>query len=81
MENCVQSNMMERITKTELVTRLEKALQHPVGMTGLNILLFGWKKFRRYGLKYCNALKHRDWLYIVEVQDFSTYVGYDLTQK
>jgi hypothetical protein len=81
MENCVQSDMMERITKTELVARLEKALQHPVGMTGLNILLFGWKKFRRYGLKYCNALKHRDWLYIVEVQDFSAYVGYDLTQK
>ena len=65
MENCVQSDMMERVTKTELVARLEKALQHPVGITGLNILLFGWKKFRRYGLKYCNALKHRDWLYIV----------------
>ena len=71
--------MMRRITKAELVQRLETAIGRSVGIEGLNILLFGWKKFRHYGPKYCDALKHRDWLYIVEVQDFSMYAGYDLT--
>ena len=36
---------------------------------------------RKYGVKYLNALKHREWLYIVEVMDFSQYVGYDLTKS
>ena len=73
--------MMQRISNDELVKRLEAAIGKPVGIEGLNILIYGWKKFRHYGAKYCDALKHRDWLYIVEVQDFSTYAGYDLARK
>ena len=53
--------------------------QTAVGMEGLNTLLYGWKKFRKYGAKYLDALKHRDWMYSVEVADFSEYAGYDLT--
>jgi hypothetical protein len=71
--------MMQRVSKEELVERLEAALGEKVGMKGLNTLLYGWKKKRRYGLQYLNALKHRDWLYITEVMDFSEYAGYDLT--
>ena len=73
--------MMQRVNKEELVQRLETILGEKVGMKGLNILLYGWKKARKYGDKYCDALKHRNWMYIVEVQDFSDYAGYDLTQK
>ncbi len=71
--------MMQRISKEELVRRLEKAIGQSVGIEGLNILLYGWKKYRRYGAKYCDALKHRDWLYIVEVIDLSEYAGYCLS--
>ena len=71
--------MMQRITKDELVSRLEFVLDAPVGMKGLNILLYGWKKFRKYGKQYCNALKRRDWLYYAEVVDLSDYAQYNLT--
>lgn len=72
--------MMQQITKAELARRLDAALGEPVGMTGLNILLYGWKKKRKYGTRYLDALKHRDWLYIVEVMDLSEYAQYDLTK-
>jgi len=71
--------MMQRVSKEELVKRLDAALGQAVGMEGLNILLYGWKKFRKYGAQYCDALKHRDWLYIVEVIDLSEYAGYCLS--
>ena len=70
--------MMQRIEKTELASRLDAVLGQPVGMEGLNILLYGWKKFRKYGKLYLDALKHRDWFYICEVYDISAYAGYDL---
>lgn len=73
--------MMLHISKVELVQRLDAALGQPVGMAGLNILLYGWKKKRRYGAKYLDALKHREWLYIVEVADFSEYIGYNLAKS
>jgi len=73
--------MMPRITKAELAGRLDAAIGMEVGMDGLDILLYGWKKFRKYGRRYLNALKHRNWLYIVEVQDLSEYAGYDLTKS
>ena len=71
--------MMQRVSKTELAQRLDAVLGEPVGLKGLNILLYGWKKFRHYGAKYCEALKHRDWLYSVEVTDLSEYAQYNLT--
>jgi hypothetical protein len=73
--------MMQRISKEQLVQRLDAAVGQPVGTKGLDILLYGWKKFRKYGAKYLDALKHRDWLYIVEVMDFSQYAGYDLSKS
>ena len=72
--------MMKRISKEELAVRLERAIGAKVGMTGLNTLLYGWKKFRKYGARYLDALKHREWLYITEVMDLSEYAGYDLTR-
>ena len=73
--------MMQRISKAELAQRLYAAIGYPAGMEGLNTMLYGWKVMRKYGVKYLNALKHREWLYIVEVMDFSQYVGYDLTKS
>ena len=72
--------MMKRISKEELAVRLERAIGAKVGMAGLNTRLYGWKKFRKYGARYLDALKHREWLYITEVMDLSEYAGYDLTQ-
>ena len=73
--------MMQRIEKTELAQRLDAVLGEPVGMAGLNILLYGWRKFRHWGALYCDAIKHRTWLYITEVHDFSEYIGYDLSKR
>ena len=70
--------MMQRYSKEELVARLDAALGEPVGIEGLNTLLYGWKKFRKFGKKYLDALKHRDWLYYAEVVDLSEYAQYDL---
>ena len=73
--------MMQRISKAELVQRLEAILGAPVGMKGLNILLYGWKKARKYGATYCQVLTNRDWMYITEVLDFSEYAGDDLSKN
>ena len=70
---------MERITKQQLAANLQQHLQAPVGIQGLNTLIHGWLKHRRYGQSYYEAVRHRDWLYITEVQDLSRYAGYDLT--
>ena len=73
--------MMKRISKAELAERLEARVACAAGaMKGLNTLLYGWKKFRKYGAKYRHALEARDWLYITEVMDLSEYAGYDLTR-
>ena len=71
--------MMQRISYETLAQRLNAAVGANVGIEGLNTLLYGWKRKRRYGLQYLNALKHRNWLYITEVMDFSEYAGCDLT--
>ena len=72
--------MMQKISKAELAARLERAIGAKVGITGLNTRLYGWKKFRKYGARYLDALKHREWQYITEVIDLSESAGYDLTQ-
>lgn len=69
---------MERITKSRLALSLDNAILSAVGIRGLNALIYGWLNFRRYGLKYRNAIYNRDWLYVSEVQDLSDYAGYDL---
>ncbi len=72
---------MEKISKKELARRLDRGIGAPVGMKGLNILLYGWKNFRRFGARYCHALNARDYLYITEVMELSAYGGVDLTKK
>ena len=72
---------MQRVTKEELVKRLEAILGVEVGLKGLNILLYGWKKARRYGAVYCQVLTNRNWMYITEVLDFSEYAQYDLSKN
>ena len=73
--------MMPRISKEDLVRRLEAILGETVGLKGLNILLYGWKNARRYGAVYCQVLTNRNWMYIIEVMDFSEYAGYDLSKN
>ena len=74
--------MMQRISKAVLAARLEALVECAEGgVEGLNILLYGWKKFRKYGAKYLHALEARDWMYSVEVMDLSEYAGYDLMQN
>ena len=71
--------MMQKISKAELAARLEARVKCAEGgVEGLNILLYGWKKFRKYGAKYLHALEARDSMYSVEVMDLSEYAGYDL---
>ena len=73
--------MMQRVSKQEMVERLEAILGVPVGIKGLNTLLYGWKKKRHFGATYCQVLTNRDWMYITEVMDLSQYAGVDLTKK
>ena len=69
--------MMQRISKEELAARLERYVACAAGsMKGLNTLLYGWKKKRKYGKTYCQVLTNRDWMY-----NFSEYVGYDLSKN
>ena len=70
---------MQRISKQQLARNLDAAIGDEVGIEGLNILLYGWKKARHFGPTYCQVLINRDWLYLTEALDFSSYVGYDLT--
>ena len=76
--------MMQRISKSELAQRLAQQVAIADDLTpdkALEILLYGWKKYRDFGTKYLNALKHREWFYIVEVMDLSTYAQIDLTKS
>ncbi|MBR0310144.1 MAG: hypothetical protein IJQ97_04585, partial [Paludibacteraceae bacterium] len=70
----------ERISKQELSANLNRVLGADVGIKGLNTLIHGWLKHRRYGHSYYEALRHREWLYVTEVQDLSEYAGYDLAK-
>ena len=72
---------MLRIAKEELAECLERQVECAHGgMNGLQTLLYGWKKYRKYGARYCHALEVRDWMYITEVQDLSEYAQVDLTK-
>ena len=73
--------MMQKISKAELAARLEARVECAEGgMEGLNTLLYGWKRFRKYGAKYLHALEARDWLTYEETVSLSEYAGYDLTE-
>lgn len=73
--------MMPRISKQQIAANADRARGVKRGMEGLNILLFGWLNFRKYGHKYRHAIHARDFLFITEVMDLSVYAGCDLTKK
>lgn len=70
---------MTRISKEQLARNLSRAIEEEVGMAGLQTMIYGWLKYRKYGKKYRHAIHARDYLFITEVQDLSEYVGYDLS--
>ena len=72
---------MIKIQKTLLVARLENRIRCNVGWKGLQILIYGWLNFHKYGDKYRHALQARDYLFITEVQSLSDYAGYDLSKN
>lgn len=72
---------MQRIPKSQLAHNLSTLLNTDVGIQGINTLIHGWLKHRRYGRSYYEAIRHREWLYITEAQDLSLYAGYDLTDS
>jgi hypothetical protein len=71
---------MKRICKKQIARNLDRAIKHEVGEKGLQILIHGWLKYRKYGQKYYEAVRHRKWLFITEVIDLSDYAGYDLSK-
>lgn len=70
---------MEKISKKQLAQNLGKAIDEDVALKGLNTLIYGWLRWRKYGRKYRKVIGNRKWLYLVEVQDLSEYAGYDLS--
>lgn len=70
--------MKNQIHKVDLAERLDKILNAEIGMEGLNTLLYGWT---RKDLALWEAIRHRNWLYDYEVQNFSQYVGYNLLNQ
>ena len=66
------------MSKAQVARNLGRAIGADVGIAGLNTLIHGWLKWRKYGHKYRDKLYHRDWLFITEVMDLSEYAQYDL---
>ena len=70
---------MERVTKDELAQRLASSTECAEGgKEGLETLIYGWLKWRKYGKKYRHAVHARDFLYAVEIAELSNYAGCDL---
>ena len=73
------------ITFPQLAARLERAIHCDVGLHGLNILIYGWRK--KYRMVSHDTIRQRkcldgvEWLSLQEAQSFSKYAGYDLTQN
>lgn len=74
----------KKYSMAQLAASLEKAIHCEVGVYGLNILLYGWRR-KHTALTYAvladRKKKHGfQFLYEDEVKIFSKYVGYDLTK-
>ena len=73
-----------KYSMAQLAANLGKTIQCDVGVYGLNILLYGWR--RKYTALTNAALAERkkkygfQFLYEDEVKLFSKYAGYDLTK-
>ena len=71
------------ITLTTIAARLERAIHADVGMKGLNTLLYGWARKKKWNI---NALfwtrekrEGEPWLSLEETKSLSEYAGYDLS--
>ena len=69
--------MAKKFLKTDLVRSLEQHVGAPVGMEGLETLIYGWRKKLRLT---SNAIYVRNWLTYEETVSLSEYAGYDLTE-
>jgi len=67
--------MKNQIPKSLLVERLGRCIGAQIGPDELRTLLYGWAHKNK---DLWEAVRHRDWLYDYEVQDFSRYAGYNL---
>ena len=72
---------MLRISKEQLARNADKARGVARGKEGLNILIHGWLKYRKYWQKYREVIWHRKWLYITEAMDLAEYAGCDLMKN
>ena len=74
----------DAITFETICSRLERAIHADVGMTGLDILIYGWiAKHGRCSNQQLRQRKKADgvrWLSLSEARSFSRYAGYDLTK-
>ena len=72
------------VTFPQLCARLERAIHCPVGMEGLDILMFGWIAKKHIICKATLAMRRKrdgvEWLTLGEAVMFSRYAGYDLTK-
>ena len=67
-----------KIAKTDLAARADKARGVERGLEGLNILIYGWLKFRKYRQSYSHVIHNRNWLYLTEVRDLQEYAQCNL---
>ena len=71
------------ILLTTLAARLERAINADVGMKGLKILIYGWKRKYRVIDDYTFFNRSKEdgeaWLSLGETMSLSKYAGYDLT--
>ena len=68
--------MAQKFLQTDLVRSLERHIGAPVGMEGLETLIYGWRKKHRFT---DTAIYQRDYLTYPETESLSIYAGYDLT--
>ena len=69
--------MAQKFFKTDLVRSLERHVGAPVGLEGLETLLYGWRHKHRIT---SHAIYVRRLLTYEETMSLSRYAGYDLTK-
>ena len=69
--------MIKKYHFADIIRRLEKAVNSPVGKRGFRILLYGWR-IKHHLPVY--LFYGRDYLTDREMRSFSAYAGYDLMQ-
>lgn len=67
----------KRYYKRDIARALDSARGCERGLTGFEILLYGWRVKHKMTSE---TIRRREWLTYAEVDDFSRYVGVDLRQ-